>query len=240
MNLKFVLTFAWFYGYSFLKRGFTYVFSYLITPLSILFLVYVLSRGLLLPYAVVGGLISVIVTNSIISLSDVVMLRKEMKLHDMLVATKIGPLEYMLGLASANLIFSSVGVVAYLALGLWLHILSPVTAFLSLMVSIYLNYSMTGLGFIIGTLIPYTRHSWAVSGVLGTILTILPPIYYPFTELQGSVKYLSLIIPSTPASIVEQGLTGLSPFYLLSVVLFLVECPFFLFLAIRLAKWREN
>ncbi|MEM3213559.1 MAG: ABC transporter permease, partial [Metallosphaera sp.] len=60
----------------------------MITPLSILFLVYVLSRGLLLPYAVVGGLISVIVTNSIISLSDVVMLRKEMKLHDMLVATK--------------------------------------------------------------------------------------------------------------------------------------------------------
>ncbi|WP_252896632.1 hypothetical protein [Metallosphaera hakonensis] len=91
MNFRYVITFAWFYGYSFLKRGYTYVFSYLVTPLSILFLVYVLSRGELIQYAIVGGLVSVIVTNSVVSLSDVVMLRKEMKLQDMLIATKIGP-----------------------------------------------------------------------------------------------------------------------------------------------------
>ncbi|AWR99080.1 ABC transporter permease [Metallosphaera hakonensis] len=240
MNFRYVITFAWFYGYSFLKRGYTYVFSYLVTPLSILFLVYVLSRGELIQYAIVGGLVSVIVTNSVVSLSDVVMLRKEMKLQDMLIATKIGPLEYMLGLATANYIFSSVGVLAYAVLGLIIHVFNVYSVLLSILISLYLNYSMSGLAFVIGTLVPYTRHSWAISGVLGTVLTIIPPIYYPFLELHGIVRYLSLILPSAPASVVSQWITGLSPFNLIATVLFLVEAPLFMIAAMKLSKWRES
>ncbi|ABP94526.1 MULTISPECIES: ABC transporter permease [Metallosphaera] len=240
MNLRYVLAFAWFYGYSFLKRGYTYVFSYLITPLSILFLVYVLSRGALLQYAVVGGLISVVATNSVVSLSDVVMLRKEMKLQDMLVATRIGPAEYMLGLATANLIFSSVGMIVYVILGLILHVFSITSALISFLIACYLNYSMTGLAFIIGTFVPYTRHSWAISGVLGTVFTIIPPIYYPYSELHGIVAYLSLVIPSSPASVITQGVTGLTNFNVIALLLFLVEGPLFVLLAMKTSRWREK
>ncbi|QKR00246.1 ABC transporter permease [Metallosphaera tengchongensis] len=240
MNWKFIFTFAWFYGYSFLRRGYSYVFSYLITPLSILFLVYVLSRGSLLQYAIVGGLIAVVSTNSVVSLADVVMLRKEMRIQDMLIATKVGPAEYMLGLSTANLIFSSVGMLAYVALGLLLGVFTPLSALLDFLIAVYLNYSLTGLAFIIGTLIPYTRHSWAVSGVMGTVLTIIPPVYYPFSVLKGIVEYLSLAIPSSPASVLSQSVAGLTQANPLATLLFFIEGPFFIALAVKLARWREK
>jgi ABC-2 type transport system permease protein len=57
---NFVLAFAWFYGYSNIRRAPIYILAYLSLPLSLLFFIYIISKGELLAYGIVGGLISVI------------------------------------------------------------------------------------------------------------------------------------------------------------------------------------
>lgn len=240
MNYRFILIFAWFYGYSFLRRGYTYVFTYLINPLAILFLVYVLSRGELLSYAVVGGMISVVATNAVVSLSDVVMLRKEMKIQDMLVASEVTPLDYMLGLATANYVFSVPGVIAYVIMGLLLGVLTPASSVEIVLVSTFLNYVISGLAFFIGTLVPYTRHSWAVSGVLSTVLTVFPPVYYPFAVLSPELREIVLILPSASASALSQWVTGLYQFDPLSLLALIVECLIFFTISLKISRWREE
>ncbi|WP_252896631.1 hypothetical protein [Metallosphaera hakonensis] len=51
------------------------------------------------------------------------------------------------------------GVLAYAVLGLIIHVFNVYSVLLSILISLYLNYSMSGLAFVIGTLVPYTRHS---------------------------------------------------------------------------------
>ncbi|WP_256201965.1 hypothetical protein [Sulfuracidifex metallicus] len=87
--------------------------GYLASPLALLFLIYIVSRGALLDYAIIGGLLSVVAENGLISLTDFAFLRMELHLQDLLVTTEIGPQEYILGLVLSNLVFSLPGIILY-------------------------------------------------------------------------------------------------------------------------------
>ena len=60
MNIRFIGTFAWYYGVKIFSRGPSYVIASLATPLSLLFIVYILTAGKILDFAVVGGVISLV------------------------------------------------------------------------------------------------------------------------------------------------------------------------------------
>ncbi len=239
MKTNFILAFAWFYGYSNIRRAPIYILAYLSLPLSLLFFIYVISRGELLAYGILGGLLSVIVSNSISLIGDFAFLRLQLRLQDLLVSTQIGPMDYILGLTLGNFIYTLPGIAVYILLGLIFHIFSVLQLLIIIGISLILLISTTSLAITLASLIRHTRHSWGLSTFLSLVLTILPPLYYPYSILPKDVLYLLLISPSTPASMIAQGILNLQNNDPIAIIVFILESIIFISLPRYAMKWRE-
>jgi hypothetical protein len=89
-----------------MKRGPSYIIASLTTPLSLLFVVYILTSGALVKYAIVGGMITLVASIGIQSAGDATFLRLQLRLQDLYVASRVSPTDYMLALTMSFLAFS--------------------------------------------------------------------------------------------------------------------------------------
>jgi len=239
-RIRFIITFAWFYGYSSLKRGYVYVATYMITPLSVLFLIYIISGGALLPYAILGGLLSIITMNSLSLVADVTFLRLELKLQDLLVSTYVKASDYLAGHILSNLIFSIPGIIIYIILGVLHGMFNPIKIAWLVLVLIPLLVSSSALAFFISTFIPHVRHSWGVSSFLSIVFTIIPPLYYPAYAVPTILLYPLAISPSTPASLVLQSAFGLyEANIMINYTILIIETGIYVLLALKFSRWRS-
>jgi|BEDMetMinimDraft_1075159.scaffolds.fasta_scaffold00033_13 ABC-2 type transport system permease protein len=238
---RFIASLAWFYGYSALKRGPVYVLSYMVSPLSLLFLIYVISKGALIQYAVLGGLLATIVGNSLTSIGDFAFLRLEIKLQDLVVATQVNSLDYLLGLTLGNLIFSVPGVATYVALGEVYHMFTLLNSLWTLFSILLIMISSSSLSFLIASLLKHVRYAWGLAGFLSVAFTIIPPLYYPASVLSPSLIYPLMLAPSTPAALILQSQFGLwNGSYITPLVVLVVETLVYSALAIKFSRWRES
>lgn len=240
MKIKFILAFAWFYGYSSVKRAPVYILAYLSLPLSLLFFIYVISKGELIEYGILGGLLSVIVGNSISIIGDFAFMRLQLRLQDLLVATEISPIDYIIGLTLGNFIFSLPGLILYIVLGILFHIFNAIQLLVTLVVLAILLFSTTCLAITLASLIKHTRHSWGISTFMSLLLTILPPLYYPYTVLPNWALDVLYISPATPISVFLQGYLKMQDFSVFPLTLFLIESAILLILPFTVMKWRES
>lgn len=239
MRIRFIVTFAWFYGWSSLKRGPTYIISYLSLPLSLLFLVYVLSQGRLVSYSILGGLISVIASNSLSSIGDFAFMRLELRLQDLLVATEVGPMDYMAGLMLGNLLFSSPGVLVYLLMGYLIGLIKSFTLPLLMGVLLLVLISTSSLSMVLASRLKHTRHSWGLAGLLSIAFTVIPPMYYPYDVLPRPILYALMLSPPTPGAVILQSYYGLAPGELWPGLVLVGETVAFLLMARYFTRWRE-
>ena len=240
MKKDFIIAFIKFYGISSIKRGYIYVLSYLVVPFSELFLIYMISRGAFLDFAIIGGLITVVAGNGLTFIGDFAFLRLEVKIQDLLVASEISVNDYVVALMLSNLVYSLPGILVYLVLGFLFKLLNfnvlPIIAVLLLLLLV-----TSGIGFFIGSIIPHIRYSWGLASVLSILLTILPPVFYPYYLLPQPVFQIVYFIPTTVASLLIQQLTGLIslPANVIyeSVAVLLVETAVFYYLSIKYSRW---
>jgi len=95
-------------------------------------------------------------------IGDLVFLRLESRLQDLLVATSIGPSDYIMGLMLANLLYSSPGVILYIMLAVIYHVLT-LTNFIPLLIDVtLLLFSTSSIGFFLASLVPHTRYGWVL------------------------------------------------------------------------------
>ncbi|WP_338604727.1 ABC transporter permease [Sulfolobus tengchongensis] len=244
LKSNYLLAFTIFYGLSSVRRGFVYVLTYLSIPLAELFLIYIITRGDFVKFAIVGGLISVMANNGFSSIGDFVFLRLESRLQDLLVATDIGPSDYIMGLMLANLLYSSPGIVLYIILAIVYHVLT-LTNFLPLLINVtLLLFTTSSIGFFLASLVPHTRYGWGLAGLLSSILTIVPPVFYPYTFLPKLIYMALLPIPTTASAIFSQGITHLvnasEKLIIVSFLTLLLESILFFYLSIKFSRWRER
>ncbi|QRF76116.1 hypothetical protein Thermo_01631 [Thermoplasmatales archaeon] len=240
MNPKFSLYFAWYYGFRVIGRGSSYVIASIATPLTLLFLVFVLSRGELVEYAIIGGFVSLIASNGLTSASDAAFLRLQAKIQDLFIATSINSIDYMIGLTLSFLLFTTPGIVLYAGLSLVYHLFTIERILVLIGVLFMLALSTSAISFIIAGAIKHIRNVWGIVGILSIIMTILPPTYYPYTFLPKYVIYILAISPATPAAIILQGSFGLSPEFLAMIVVLFAETAVYLSLAKYFTRWREK
>lgn len=240
MNPKFSLYFAWYYGFRVIGRGTSYVIASIVTPLTLLFLVFVLSNGRLVQFAVVGGFVTMIAANGLTSASDAAFLRLQARIQDLFIATSIGSVDYMIGLTMSFLLFTTPGIILYAALAVAYHLFTVLRILELIGVLFLLSLSTSAISFIIAGSIKHIRNVWGITGILSIIMTVIPPTFYPYTYLPKFVIYFLAISPATPASIILQGAYGLSPVLLLMVPVLLVETVIYLSLARYFTRWREK
>jgi len=239
-RLRFIAAFTWFYGYSSMKRGPWFVLSYLSLPLSLLFFIYVISHGQYLEYGILGGLLGIMSGNALTSIGDFVFLKTQLKIQDLLVATEVRPEDYMVGLATGNLIYSSPGLLLYLVVGSWLHMFDWINVWAFLVLMLALAVTSTSMAVLIASRISHVRNVWGISSLLSVVLTLLPPLYYPYSALPKPILYALMVSPSTPVSVVAQAYLGLGGFNMVALLVLAIELVAFPILALKLMRWTDS
>ena len=64
------------------------------------------------------------------------------------------------------------------------------------------------LGFTLSTFTSDVMQSWAFSGIISTLFSTIPPVYYPITYIPMPYRYLAYISPTTYAAEIVQNAIG--------------------------------
>lgn len=209
-RLKFMLVLAWINGYIPLFRVWVWPISSLVTPLSIVILLTLIGGEMGLRFSLVGGLIWNVASNGISLIGDAAFYRLELKFQHMLVATRVTPVVYALGLALSALVYSLPGVCLFAVL---LLLIKPAFDSISVAVAFFLLWiSTAGLGFTISTFFKDMRYTWAVSNILSFLLGVLPPVYYPATLLPEVLVHTSMLVPTSAAGVLIHNAVGIAEY----------------------------
>jgi len=107
----------------------------------------------------------------------------------------------------------------------------------------------TTLGFFVSTMFSQLREIWPIGTLIFSLLSVLPPIFYPATEIPAHWRWVAYLAPSTYAAQLADRAVGLggaittgvgvvdSPYFDLGMLL--AVTLLFGLAALYLARWRE-
>lgn len=239
MNLKFIFYFAYTYGLKFITRGPSYLIASLTLPLSLLFLIFIISKGALLPYAIIGGVLSIVTSNAINGAADAAFFRLQIRFQDLFVASPLSKQDYMIALTASYFVFSLPGIFLYLGLGFYFSLLNAMKLLVLIAVILLITISFTNLAFIIAGTLKHIRNVWGITAILSIIATVITPTFYPYFIIPKTLLYFLMISPIATASVFLQGFFGLAPMQYLALWILLAETLVLGILGNFFIKWRE-
>lgn len=241
-SVRTILVFSYMFGVLYIRRSAITVLFVLATPLALTFLLLIISHGNFNTSIISGGLIMTLLNTGLALGSAATSNRLDFKYQDVLVASPVTQLEYLGGFALAELIYSSPGLAIYYTLLLWNQqaIFATEVAFVSIVIWI----SLSALGFFLSTMFSNLRNSWEVLSLIGTGLSVIPPVFYPITTLPSGIRWVMLVFPTTHYSILLTSMMD-NPWLLGGPNAYLSWAYTFGFLVFALglgtykARWRE-
>jgi len=133
------------------------------------------------------------------------------RFQDMLVASKVSPASYAVGLSVSGLVVALPGVVVALVLLLLSGPMPAAGVFLLLATSLLLWIGLVFVGFAIGATTKNARRANSIPQVLSIALGFLPPVYYPLDRLPAIAQPIAMLIPTTHAAQLAKYYLGLIP-----------------------------
>ena len=177
-------------------------------------------------------------------LSDSAYWRLEQRLQDLFVASPMGKIRYLFGIAFSNLIPASPALVV---LGILLALVTPMTltSWLVLGAAIFVIWILfSAIGLAVSSRLRSQREVWPVGNLIFTTLGILSPLYYPLAILPPLWQGAAHFLPATYAALLVQetlGLPGATPSDpVLDAVLLVICAVVGIVIALRLYEWRER
>ncbi len=240
LNLKFTFLLAWYYGLRTVARGPSYIIASLSSPLTLLFIVFIISRGSLVKYAVVGGFVGLVASVALSSAGDAAFMRLQLRMQDLYVASRVSPSDYMLGLTLSYLMFSLPGIVLYSVIGYFEHIFSATSTLALAGILALLVVSTSSISFIVSSSIKHVRNVWGIAAIMSVVMTVLPPTFYPYFYIPKIALYALSVSPVTPAAVLTQGAFRLGPVLVLEIPVMIAETVIYFSLARYLTRWRES
>jgi ABC-2 type transport system permease protein len=243
-QLRAIVALFWFDGVLPISRSPFSLVNFIVSPLTILFFIYVFAGPQKVVFALGGGLIAVIVGSCIVLETEAAFIRLEVKLQDMFVSSPISPLTYVAGLSIAQLCNGIAGIALFSALlGLYVH-LTFLGAVEIVAAAVITWASISALGFMISTFARDIRDLWVYAPLLNVVLAFIPPIFYPISYIPGAVRFLAYLAPTTYSGQIIQGAVGVTNLSQNSLfqdfaggVLYTL---LLIALAAKLGKWRQS
>jgi ABC-2 type transport system permease protein len=217
------------------------VFSAL-SPFSLLFVLFVVSNGQYVHFALAGSLVMSIVGYGLSLGQDISFYKTEYKIQDIFVASPVSSLTYMTGLALSELLFGlpALGVLAFLVLQFGTSI-NDIPLLLSTILLVW--GSMSAIGFFLSSHMLHLRNATQIISFVNVILAVLPPVYYSVTRLPLNLQYIAYLVPTTHASLILQSIMGLPTpkewCVMLGLLVQIIYLIAFVVLAKTKALWRE-
>jgi len=243
LSFKQALLIAYATGILWLRRKPLSILFAAVSPFSLLFVLFVVSNGQYVQFAVAGSLVMALVGFGLALGQDISYYKTEYKIQDLFVASPVTPLTYMTGLALSELLFGlpALSVLTILAVFFGKSIFE-----LPLLIStiVFIWGAMSAMGFFLSSHMLHMRNATQVISFVNVALAVLPPVFYSIDRLHTVLQYLSYAIPTTHASLMLQHTMGFKTPPEWSIELgFAVQLVYlvgFILLAKTRAIWREN
>ena len=182
----------------------------ILLPFIFLLFLRMISPWSLFPLEVVGAML--FTTQNIGSwvLGDSANWRLEAALQDLFVASPLGKVRYLFGIAFSNLIPAAP---ALIILAIVLAIVAPpisIVGWAALGVSLFVLWVLfSSIGIAISSRLHSQREVWPVGNLTFTTLGMMAPLYYPLSYLPPLWQKAALFLPTTYAALLAQGALGL-------------------------------
>lgn len=237
-----VLLIAYMTGVLWLRRNPMSLVFTAISPFSLLFVLFVVSGGQYIHFAVAGSLVMALVGYGLALGQDISFYKTEYKVQDVFVASPVSPLTYMVGLALSELLF---GLPALLVLATLVVYFGSVFSIPLLVATILLIWgAMSALGFFLSSHMLHMRNATQVISFVNVILAVLPPVFYSMDVMPDVLRPLAYAVPTTHASLMLQDIMGIpTPADWSLEFGFAIQIAYllaFITLAKTKALWREN
>jgi len=240
-NLRSVFILAYMFSILWIVRNLLSLIYLFFAPFTILFLLYALVGSEVLPYALAGAYIMTLVQAGSAIIGDAAWHKLELKFQDMIVASPVSEAAYLLAEALSELLYSAPALL--ILSSLILQFKPNIFTLGNLLAITLLVWLLTSsLGFFISTYIPNIRNAWQVSLLIGLILAVLPPVFYPIERIPETLLWAAYIPPTTHAALILRDSIGLTSNLDItySWIILLAYTVAFLALATYRAQWREK
>jgi ABC-2 type transport system permease protein len=203
-----ILLIAYMTGILWLRRNPISLLFSAISPFSILFVLFVVSNGQYVQFAVSGSLVMALVGYGLALGQDISFYKTEYKIQDVFVASPVSSLTYMTGLALSQILF---GLPALLVLTVLTAYLGTSITFVPLLIlTIFLIWgAMSAMGFFLSSHMLHMRNATQIISFVNVILAVLPPVYYSIERLPLELQYIAYVVPTTHASLILQYIMGI-------------------------------
>lgn len=214
-----------------------------LAPFSLLLVIIFISHGTLIGVAIIGGIMMSMVSAGIGLQGDLSHLKNDMKLQDMVISSETTSGIYLLGMALSEIVYAlpaiivlSVLAAIFIHTGLlgWSTIVGAAAMIFVFAVSV---------GFLLSNISSDIVQSFAFSSLLSTLLSAIPPVYYPITYLPLPYRYLAYLSPTTYAAQMAQSGANLIPIpasnLYIDISVMLVLSAIILFMALKKNRWRD-
>lgn len=174
---------------------------FLVGLISSLPLYFILVFGGQISYGLIGAIVSTVTFIGMSAAISEMAFDRYVKIREMIVAMPVHPISYAIGIALAPLILSMPSLVFFIAITMWLGVLTPYSLFWAAVLLILCWATVSSIGFLVSTYLQkastYTLNS--LSNILGIALGFIPPVYYP-EEMLGGFSWISAIFPTSNAA----------------------------------------
>jgi ABC-2 type transport system permease protein len=237
-----VLIIAYMTGVLWLRRNPMSLVFTAISPFSLLFVLFVVSGGQYIHFAVAGSLVMALVGYGLALGQDISFYKTEYKVQDVFVASPVSPLTYMVGLALSELLF---GLPALIVLATLVVYFGSVLSIPLLVATVLLIWgAMSAMGFFLSSHMLHMRNATQVISFVNVILAVLPPVFYSMDMMPDVLRPLAYAVPTTHASLMLQDIMGIpTPADWSLEFGFAIQIAYllaFIMLAKTKALWREN
>ena len=163
-----------------------------------------------------------------------------MYLHEMLIASPIRPVHYLVGTFIMSLIFPVVGLVTIAPIAYLLSAWGLMCWSLIMGLPVLLTGIMLGLAIVMRVERPVNIS--AITNPISWLLVILPPVYYPAWILPEPLRYVALAIPTSASAEIVRQLAGLGVSIDITYPIAVIAawCSVSLLLASKTIKWGLN
>jgi ABC-2 type transport system permease protein len=214
-----------------------------VSPLSFLLVIVFVSRGSLFGVAIEGGFIMAMFSAGMGLSTDLSHLKNDFKLQDMVVSSPTTAGVYVTGMAISEIVYSIPALLTLIILmGVFIHP-SFVQASSLLGVMALMFFTSVTIGFTLSTFSSDVIQSFAFTGLISTLFSTLPPVYYPITYIPLPFRYLAYLSPTTYAAEIAQSTTGLlkipTTMQILDWLVLIVLTVILGWVAVKKARWRE-
>jgi ABC-type multidrug transport system permease subunit len=235
-------------GWRWISRNPAVTIAPILLPFIFLYFLSLISPPSLRPLEIVGAMLFTMQNIGNWVLGDSATYRVECALQDLFVASPLGRVRYLFGIAFANLIAMVPALAVLSGLLLWesgqLGRTVPWYAWFVIVGCLLILWVLfSSIGIAISSRVTSQREIWPVGNLSFTILGMLSPLYYPLSYLPPAWQVVAHFLPATYAALLIQGVLGITPASVPSLLLYaglLVATALAgILLALRWYKWGE-